>query len=435
MKLSRLKYRPRSGVGDGVVLSSASHEHARRVGLVFLIAAVAIALLAVRPRTVPSWVWPVGGAVLTVAMGYEPPGAAWRSIIAQWNVLFFIAGLLGISAAGRAAGAFQWITEFLLERARGSWRRLFIGLFFAEAAVTLLLSNDATVAVLTPIVYAAVARRGGDPKPFLFACIFVANVASFGLPFSNPANVLILPHARLLPYLWHLGPAQALAIATTLGLLLFVFRTEIRGRYPASARSAPTAAVRRTLVAMATVAAGYVVALHAGWPLGPVACAGAVLVSFAGRIGPTSAARRAGWEILPLLAALFVLLDAVARGGFIAWFVVHLNAALHGGDVAAIAAAAVGAALLSNAFNNLPVAVASSFVVSNTAFAQIAYPLIVGVDLGPNLVTTGSLATILWLSIARNYGVRITFAEYAKLGALILPATLLPALLWLFIVR
>jgi Na+/H+ antiporter NhaD/arsenite permease-like protein len=118
----------------------------------------------------------------------------------------------------------------LLERARGSRRRLFVLLFLAGGVLTLVLSNDATAIVLTPIVYRAIAKRGGDAMPFLFGCTFVADTTSFGLPFANPANVLILPHARLIPYLLHLGPPQIVAVALNLALFLVVFRSQLRGR-------------------------------------------------------------------------------------------------------------------------------------------------------------------------------------------------------------
>src|SRR5262249_35209079 len=137
-----------------------------------------------------------------------------------------------LSAAAEESGAFAWITGLLLTHAGGSQRRLFVYIFSAAALVTLLLSNDATAIALTPIVYrAAVKESKVLPEPFLYACVFVANAASFGLPFSNPANVLILPNAQLLPYLLHLGPPQVAALALSLAVFLFFFRRELRGRY------------------------------------------------------------------------------------------------------------------------------------------------------------------------------------------------------------
>lgn len=265
------------------------------------VAAVAILLLALRPPRVPGWVWPVSGAVLLVLIGSEPIRSAYDSIARQWNVLLFILGLMGISAAAEQSGAFQWIGDLMLHRARGSRRRLFVLLFIASAIVTVLLSNDATAIALTPIVYGAASRRGPGDKPFLFGCVFAANTASFGFPFSNPANVLILPHARLLPYLWHLGPPQIAAVALTLGIFLFFFRAELRGGFDLVDWYAPDARTQRTLLALAAIVATYVVALLRHWPLGPVAMLGATLALAVSGTGLLRASGRISWKTLSLI--------------------------------------------------------------------------------------------------------------------------------------
>jgi arsenical pump membrane protein len=369
------------------------------------------------------------------ALGYESLTDAFAAVARQWNVLLFILGLMAIAAAAEESGAFAWIAGLVLDRAAGSRRRLFILLFMACAVVTLLLSNDATAIALTPIVYQAVSQRAaGDVKPFLFPCAFVANTASFGLPFSNPANVLILPHARLVPYVWHCGPPQLAAIAVNLAIFLYFFRRDLRGSFERADRPRSNPRTRRTLGALCVVAAGYFAALIFGWPLGLVAIAGAGLTLAAAQAAPAHTLARISWRVLLLLAGLFVLLDALTRAGLLRWAFAGLDDALRYGTVATTAIAAGGAALLSNAFNNLPVAVAASYAVAHTRSEHLAYPLIVGVDLGPNLLTSGSLATILWLAIVRRYGVRVSFAEYARLGALVVPATLAVSVLWLWFI-
>lgn len=403
--------------------------------MIFAIAALAMLLLSIRPWRVPGWVWPLGGAVAVVALGYEPFGAGVDAIVQQWNVLLFILGLMGLAAAAEESGAFAWITDTLLVRARGSRRRLFVLLFVTGAMLTVLLSNDATAIVFTPVVYRAVVKRGGDTMPFLFACTFVADTASFGLPFSNPANILILPHAQLLAYLWHLGPPQIAAIAVNLLIFLLFFRDRLRGRYEnGPAGTAPAAAVR-ALIAMVVVGVAYFVAIACSWPIGPVAVIGAIITLAVARVPLPAAARHIGWGTFALLAGLFALLDAVARAGFVNWALHGLDDALRYGPFAASAMAATGAALLSNALNNLPVAVVSSYVVAHAPSEHLAYPLILGVDLGPNLTTTGSLATILWLTMLRDRGIRINPLEYLRLGVVVVPATIGVALLWLWWVR
>ncbi len=392
-------------------------------------------LLGLRPWRVHTWVWPLAGAAIVLAAGFEPFHGAVDAVARQWNVMLFILGLMALSAAAEKSGAFEWITQLLLERARGSQRRLFVYLFLAGAAITILLSNDATAIALTPIVYRAVSARGSmRAEPFLYGCIFVANTASFGLPFSNPANVLILPHAQLLPYLWHLGPPEAAAIAANLGLFLFFFRRRLNERYEVPKPDAPSAQAVRTLWGMLAVAVAYVVALALGVPLGPVAALGGAVLLFEAAGHPLRVLRHLKWSTFVLLAALFVLLDAVTRAGFTQWALAQLDAALHYGSLAFNAIAAGGAALAANAFNNLPVAVAASEVVGRAHANTVAYPLIVGVDLGPNLFTSGSLATILWLAVLRGYGLRMSRGEYFRLGIVVVPVTLAICVLWLWLV-
>jgi len=398
-----------------------------------VIVGAAVAGIILRPRRVPSWATPVAGAAIVVALGYESFPGAIAAIAAQWNVLLFIAGLMGLSLAAERSGAVDWFAGALSAAARGSCRRLFVLLFLGGAVVTCILSNDATAIVFTPIVYRTVANLKLDVRPFLLGCTFVADTASFGLPFSNPANVLVLPRPDVAAYVWHLGPPQLAAIAINLAIFMVVFRSALRGRFEEEAYHPPSAAAIRVTVVLALLVAAYVLALACGWPLGPVAAIAALAaLALAGRSSPLE--YPAQWGTFALLAGLFVLFDALARSGIVAWVSRELAAAAAYGRLAEIGTAAAGAALFSNVLNNLPVAVASSLAVANHGAAGVAYPLIAGIDLGPNLTLAGSLATILWAAALRQRDVRVDALEYARLGVLTVPPMLLGCVLWLWLV-
>ena len=399
------------------------------------IAFAAMLLVGIRPKAIPEWVWTVGGACLLLVAGLEPVRSALGAVAGQWNVLLFIAGLMGISLAAEDSGLFAWVTDFVLERSRGSRRRLFIGLFALGAALTALLSNDAAAIVFTPVVYRAVAKRGLDPLPYLYACTFVADTASFGLPFSNPANLLVIPRPHLADWIVHLGPPMLAALAINLAVFLFLFRTQLLGRYEFEPAPPIEPRPRRTLLAMLAVAVAYVVAPIVDWPLGPVAFAGAAAVLLCAGVRPARAVRRLGGPTLLLLAGLFVLLDGVERAGLVALAARALHSAAESGPLATILAAAFGSALGSNLFNNLPVAVVSGSIAAHAGGSPLAYALVAGVDLGPNLATTGSLATILWLAILRERGLEVSPLEYLRLGICVVPPMLLATSLWLWIVR
>lgn len=400
-----------------------------------MIALACIALVGVRPKPIPVWIWAAGGALVLVATGAEPASGALGAIAAQWNVLLFILGLMGLSAAAESSGLLEWVADALLDRARGSRRRLFSALFLAGAALTALLSNDATAIVFTPVVYRAVTKRGIPALPYLYACTFVADTASFGLPFSNPANVLILPRPSFAGFVAHLAPPAIAAVALNLAIFLYLFRKDLQGTY--SWEPVERIGARRfaTLLAVLSVAAAYVVALVLGWPIGPVALAGAAFVLAVARTSPREAAARIGWSTFLLLAGLFALVDAVERAGLLRWAVAALVDAEREGRFVSIFAAAFGSAIASNFINNLPVAAICRPLVAHGPGTWLSYAFVAGVDLGPNLTTAGSLATILWFSILRERGVAIRPLEYLRLGVATVPAMLLVTSLWLRLLR
>jgi arsenical pump membrane protein len=400
---------------------------------VVVIAVLAMLLAGIRPKGTREWMWAAAAAALLLGLRDEPLVAALHAVTSQWNVLLFILGLMGLSAAAEESGAFAFVAQYILKRAGGSRRRLFVLLFLAGAGLTMLLSNDATAIVFTPIVYRAIANRGGDAMPFLFGCTFVADTASFGVPFANPANIIVLPRPHVAAYLLHLALPEVFAIAINLVLFVALFRSQLRGGYAVEEAPMPSPAAPRTLIAACCVALGYFAALAFDVPLGPVALLGAIFVLLVARVSPAAAARHVGWSTFVLLGALFVLVDALARAGFIGWAIHALDAAARYGPLAASASAAVGAAVLANVVNNLPVAVASAHVALQEP--RWAYPLIAGTDLGPNLTTTGSLATILWISALRRRGVSVSALEYLRLGLVVVPPMLAVTILWLWLVR
>ncbi|MHB8433774.1 MAG: ArsB/NhaD family transporter [Candidatus Tyrphobacter sp.] len=401
--------------------------------IVAIVAVLAMLLAGLRPRGTREWMWAALGAAMLLIAGREPIVAAARAVAEQWNVLLFILGLMVLSAAAEESGAFALVAEYAVQRAGGSQRRLFVLLFLAGAALTMLLSNDATAIVFTPIVYRAVASRGADALAFLFGCTFVADTASFGLPFANPANVIILPRPDIIQYLIHLGPPELFAVAINLALFVALFHRRLRGRYDVGVAPRPEPAAVRTLVVACCIVAGYLAALAFDVPLGPVALLGGLAALGAARVRPSVAAKHVSWSTFVLLAALFVLLDALDRAGFTASALHALDAVTRYGTLASTAAAAVGAALLANVVNNLPVAVASAHMTAQAP--HLAYPLIAGTDLGPNLTTTGSLATILWMAALRKRGVCVSPLEYLRLGAIVVPPMLAVTILWLWLAR
>jgi arsenical pump membrane protein len=400
------------------------------MAVIIIIAAVSVAMLTIRPRGLPAWVWPIAGATVMVLAGRETPLLAAQAIGRQWNVLLFIGGLMGLGAVASEAGVFRSVAGTLLGLGRGEKRRLFVWTFLGGAAMTALLSNDATAVILTPIIYDAVSGLGIDPMPYVLAGLFVADTASFGLPFSNPANVVILPHPGIWSYLLHLGVPELAAIAINLGIFLWIFRRQLNGVYAVPVALVEHPKALRVGIGLMCVTVAYIAALIVHYPLGPVAAISALLLLALAAVSPLRVVRRMGWTTLAMLCGLFVLLDAVVRSNAANGAIQALDR--HPFDLAVAASSAGAAALLSNAFNNLPVAIAGAYAVAHDPTGHVAYPLIAGVDLGPNLTFGGSIATLLCLDVLRRHGVRVSLRQYLKLGLAVVPACLAVTVLWLW---
>jgi arsenical pump membrane protein len=155
------------------------------------IAGLATAGVIARPFRIPEGIWAVAGAVALVVFGLLPWTDALAGVRKGLDVYLFLTGMMLLAELARQEGLFDWLAALAVEHARGSPQRLFTLIYAVGTLVTVLLSNDATAVVLTPAVYAVTHAAGATPLPYLFVCAFIANAASFVLPISNPANLVI----------------------------------------------------------------------------------------------------------------------------------------------------------------------------------------------------------------------------------------------------
>jgi arsenical pump membrane protein len=401
------------------------------------IAAVATGGVVTRPWRLPEAVWPVVGATLLVALGLLPLADAWRGIAKGTDVYLFLTGMMLLAELARAEGLFDWLACHAARWAHGSATRLFDLIYLVAIAVTVVLSNDATAVVLTPAV-AAVARaaRVERPLPYLFICALIANAASFVLPISNPANLVIYGSHMppLLEWLPRFALPSLLAIGATYVALRFTQRRALRQPISADIPQPDlTPGGHAAAIGILATATALLAASALNVPLGAPTLAAATLsvAAVCARIRrpPWPLLRHISWNILPLVAGLFVLVEALARVGVVD----ALSTALHTAAVASPARAAWASgtlvALSSNAMNNLPAALIAGTAANAAGVSPtVLQSVLIGADLGPNLSVTGSLATILWLTALRRDGHHVSAWTFLKLGLVVMPPALILAL-------
>ncbi len=403
---------------------------------VWAIAGLATAGVIVRPGRWPAAVWAVTGALTLVVTQRVPLADSWHAIGRGLDVYMFLAGMMIVSEIARREGVFDWSAAFAVRHARGSQWRLFALIYAIGTVVTVFLSNDATAVVLTPAVYAAAKKAGARPLPYLLACAFVANAASFVLPISNPANLVIFGHhlPALSQWLSRFAMGSIAAIAVT-GLVLFALhRRSLADRIEADPEvPSLSAAGRMALGGVCALAAVLLTASTLEWPLGAATLVvGALLlgaIALRDRGAILEVPREVSWNVLALVAGLFVLVEGLAQTGVIAELTDALRAlAATSPDAAAWVSGALSA-FGCNLVNNLPAGLVAGAVVQGadvSGFVQTA--VTIGIDLGPNLSVTGSLATLLWLEAIRREGETVSGFQFLKVGAVVMPSALALAL-------
>jgi arsenical pump membrane protein len=411
--------------------------------ILIAIVLLSVALMLVRPRRIAEAYWVCGGAALLVALRLVSLPLAGKAIAEGLDVYLFLSGMMLLSELARIYGVFDWVASLAVEHARGSSVRLFTLIYAAGAIVTAILSNDATAVVLTPAVFSAVRRSQAEPLPNLFACAFIANAASFVLPISNPANLVVFRGQMppLIEWVTSFGVPSLVSIAVTYAVLRWYFRRELRGAIPRDQR--PTRLTGNGRVVLAGIFAVAVVVLVASAmnrDLGLPTCVSAMVVSavvlLRARTSPMRVVRDISWSVLPLVAGLFVLVEAVNSIGALK---LSANAMAWAQRLPGIAGALVTAGVVgvgNNFVNNLPLGLMAGSALQVThAHGLIAHAVLIAVDLGPNLSVTGSLATILWLIALRREGVHVDFRSFLKVGAVAMPISLVLAIAGLVLLK
>src|SRR5438105_11847131 len=210
--------------------------------LISLIAILTLIGIMVRPFKWNEAMIAMAGAGLLLIIGLINPLDAFTVLLNDWNIFLFFLGMMTLSALAEAAGLFDWLAAQAAHLAGGSSRRLLLNTFLLGSLISMVLSNDATALVLTPIVYSLVTRLRLPVLPFLFACTFIADTASFLLPLSNPINIIVLSTFQLdlWTFLRLLLLPTFLVISVNIIVFFWLYQRQLRATFdPKPLPSAP----------------------------------------------------------------------------------------------------------------------------------------------------------------------------------------------------
>jgi arsenical pump membrane protein len=385
--------------------------------------------------------WPVealvaaGGAALLVAVGTLSVADARHALGDLGPTVGFLAALLVLAEGCRREGLFDAMGGLMAAGARGSPRRLLALVFAVAATVTAVLSLDATVVLLTPIVFATAARLRTSARPHVYACSHLANSASLLLPVSNLTNLLAF-HASGLSFMRFAGLMAlptASAVAVEWVVLTRFFAVDLQR--PRRARTGDPERPELPRFALAVVAltlAGFGLSSVLGIAPVWVAVAGAAAITAPALARRTTTARTLALAAEPSFLVFVLGLGVIVRAASDHGLADAARALLPSGvALPELLAVAAVSAVLANLVNNLPATLILVPVAAPSGAAAVL-AVLVGVNIGPNLTYVGSLATLLWRRVLHVEDHEVELGEFVRLGALTVPASLILAtvLLW-----
>jgi arsenical pump membrane protein len=383
----------------------------------------------VRPHRWPEAAAAVPAAAVLTAVGAVPASAAWQQIKELAPVVGFLAAVLVLAELCADDGLFTAAGDAISRLCHGRPRTLLAGVFAVAAVVTAVLSLDATVVLLTPVVIVTASRAGARPRPHVYACAHLANTGSLLLPVSNLTNLLAFTAAGVTFTRFAALMALPWLLAVGIEYLLFrrYFAADLAVTEHPPERTEPPAVPVFTLVVLGLTLAGFAVTSLGGVNPAWAALAGALVLGVRALHRRRATARglvaAAGPLFCLFVLALGVVVEAVLRNGLSD----AADAVLPDGDsLPALLGVAAVAAVLANLINNLPATLAL-LPLAESGGAGPVLAVLIGVNLGPNLTYAGSLATLLWRRVLHEHGADASLRTFTRLGLLTVPPTLAAA--------
>jgi arsenical pump membrane protein len=405
--------------------------------LALAISVATIALVIWQPKGLGIGWSAMGGAAIALLVGVvslSDVPVVWGIV---WNATATFVAIIIVSLLLDEAGFFEWAALHVARWGRGHGRRLFVLIVLLGAAVSALFANDGAALILTPIVIAMLRALGYKDKAtlaFVMAAGFIADTASLPLIVSNLVNIVSADFFRIgfADYASVMVPVDLASIAATLVVLLLFFRPDIPESYDVAQLRKPGDAIRDRAtfkagwVVLALLFAGFFLLEPIGVPVGAVAAASAVLLLVIAARGHVIRTRKvlagAPWQVVIFSLGMYLVVYGLRNAGLTDHLASLLDRTAQGGVWGAAFGTGIIAALLSSVMNNMPTVLVGALSIDATHATgaireAMIYANVIGCDLGPKITPIGSLATLLWLHVLGQKGIRIGWGYYFKVGA------------------
>lgn len=386
------------------------------------------------------------GAIAALALGVVDFDDVFAVTDIVWDATLAFIGIILLSMLLDEIGFFEWAALKMARLSKGNGHLMFVYILLLGAIVAALFANDGAALILTPILLAKMKHLKMDPLAifaFLMAGGFIGDSASSPLVISNLTNIVTAGYFDIgfWEYAKTMFLPNLLSIAASIIVLWLYFHRSIPFRINIDELPEPASAIKNMTMFrlswffLALLMVGYFIGDHYDLPVSIFALGGALLFLLIAdhykAVKPIMTIKAAPWQVVWFSLGLYIVVFGLKNAGLTTYLAELITTMQSMGNTVAVIGTGFLSAILSSVMNNMPTIMVMDIAIAESGHDALAYANILGSNLGPKMTPIGSLATLLWLHVLAQKGVKIGWIEYMKVGLVITPPVLLVALLGL----
>lgn len=403
-----------------------------------------LTLVILQPRGLQIGTSAIIGAVVALALGIVSFADVLEVSAIVWDATLAFIGIIILSMVLDEIGFFEWCAIKMAKLSKGNGHLMFVYALLLGAFVSALFANDGAALILTPILLAKMRILQLNLKTiiaFLLAGGFISDSASLPFVFSNLTNIVTANYFNIgfLDYTLNMIVPFIVSVMVSIAVLWIVLRNDIPKEVDVTLLKNPDDVLKSkslfyaSWVFLALLLCAYFIGDAYDLPISVFALGGALV--FLGVASYLKVARAwltiktAPWQVVWFSIGLYIVVYGLKNAGLTDYLASVLVSLADKGDLIAVVGTGFIAAFLSAVMNNMPTIMIMDISLANIGNEAMIYANIIGCNLGPKMTPFGSLATLLWLHVLAQKGVKISFAEYSKFGMIVTPPVLLIVLL------